>query len=311
MPPLPFATIPLYYNVLLRYSPQPVGDPVIDGPAFLTTAQLAERTGVAAGTLRMWEARYGFPVPERRPGGRHRYRVHDAEVIGEALRLRAAGLPTALAIERARAAAAPVPASIFAGLRETRPEIAPVKVRKHALLAITRAVEDEYCARAGGGLLIASFQREAFYRQSERRWRELSRTADLALVLADFERLRIPARGPIEVPLTRELALAREWTLIVSSPQASACLAAWELPQSRSGPDREREFELVWSFEPAAVHAAVRVASTLIERLSPDAATRLPEGPAELVPASVPELRFAAGLSQRIVGYLASGREAR
>ena len=40
-------------------------------------------------------------------------------------------------------------------------------------------------------LLIAAFQCERFYRAYERRWRELARTAELAIALADFERPRI------------------------------------------------------------------------------------------------------------------------
>jgi DICT domain-containing protein len=290
----------------LQFSPHHVGSaPPDEEPASLTTAQLAERTGVPAGTLRMWEARYGFPVPERAPGGRHRYRRRDAELIGEVLRLRALGLSTAVAIERARERVTPLPTSIFAGLRQSRPEILPTAVHKTALLEITHAIEDEYCARAVRGLLIASFQREAFYRQSERRWRELSRTAELALVMADFERLRIPERGPIEVPLRREEALAREWTLIVSAPQASACLAAWERPPPSPDADGERTFELLWSFEPAVVHAAVRIACALVERLAPEIAPRVSPAALQPISRSTPELRFAGALAQRIVGYLA------
>lgn len=36
-------------------------------------------TGISPHTLRMWERRYGFPVPERTPGGARRYSVEDVE----------------------------------------------------------------------------------------------------------------------------------------------------------------------------------------------------------------------------------------
>lgn len=275
--------------------------------ASLTTAQLAQLTGVPAGTLRMWEARYGFPVPERGAGGRHRYRREDVEAVFEVLRLRALGLSVSSAIERVRASLGAQPASIFAGLRRQRPDIMPVVVRKRALLEITRAIEDEYCARAGAGVLIASFQRERYYRQSERRWRELARTAELAVVLADFPTLRVPAQGPIEIPIRRDHALCREWTLIVDAPQAHACLAAWEHAQAARSADPERRFELLWSFEPEAVHAAALLACTLIESLAPEVGAQLPARARLPPPASAPELRFAGGLAQRIVGYLARG----
>ena len=31
----------------------------------LAIKDIAEQTGIAAGTIRMWEQRYGFPKPER------------------------------------------------------------------------------------------------------------------------------------------------------------------------------------------------------------------------------------------------------
>lgn len=278
---------------------------MIGESASLTTAQLAQRTGVPAGTLRMWEARYGFPVPQRRPGGHHRYREEDAEAVLQVLALREQGLSVSAAIERVRSSPRARPASIFAGLRNQRPDIPPVLVRKRALLEITRAIEDEYCARAGAGVLIASFQRERYYRQSERRWRELSRTAELAVVLADFPALRIPPDGPVEIPIRRDDALAREWTLVVDAPQAHACLAAWEHPPTGDGGEDSRRFELLWSFEPVAVHAAAQLACALIEDLAPDVGGDL-RASGSLPPApSTPELRSAAGLAQRIVGYLA------
>ena len=39
----------------------------------LTTAQVSERTGISAGTLRVWQSRYGFPARSRDGGGRGRY----------------------------------------------------------------------------------------------------------------------------------------------------------------------------------------------------------------------------------------------
>jgi DNA-binding transcriptional MerR regulator len=38
---------------------------------------VANRTGIAADTLRMWERRYGFPLPSRRPGGSRVYSEDD------------------------------------------------------------------------------------------------------------------------------------------------------------------------------------------------------------------------------------------
>ena len=44
---------------------QHAGMPAGDG---LSIGQLADATGVAAGTLRMWESRHGFPAAETEAG---------------------------------------------------------------------------------------------------------------------------------------------------------------------------------------------------------------------------------------------------
>jgi DICT domain-containing protein len=255
----------------------------------------------------MWESRYGFPSPRRLPGGHHRYSARDAEMLQQVLRLREQGLSISAAITRVRSVEIQTPASIFAGLRATRPDLQAVAVEKRALLAISRALEDEYCSRASAGLLIASFQRAAFYRQSQRRWRELSRTAEATFVLADFDRVRFPGGGPIEVPIDRDDPVAREWTVIIDAPGARACLAAWERLTAAAPPDPQRRFELIWSFEPEVVRAARNIACALIGDVDPGLASRIPAPRDEPLPASPPELRFAAGLAQRMIGYLAQG----
>jgi hypothetical protein len=72
------------------------------------------------------------------------------------------------AIGQATATAAGSEPSVFAGLRRRHPELVPQVLRKVTLLALTRAIEDECCARAERPVLFASFQREPFFRQSER-----------------------------------------------------------------------------------------------------------------------------------------------
>ena len=285
-------------NKLLRF-------PVIEGSnAELTTAQLAARTGVPAGTLRMWESRYGFPVPSRLPGGHRRYRDRDADQVREVARLRAEGLSMTAAIARVRDAAQPAPVSVFAGLRERHPAIAPAVLSKRAVLGLTHALEDEFCARAASGFVLGCFQHERFFRQAQRRWRELARTAQLVVAVADFPAFAEPADGPVEVPLDHREALAREWTLVIDAPGAAVCLAAWEHASATELPDSERRFEVLWSFEPAIVRSATEIATAVLGRFAPDIAARVPAALSPPGPAAGPELRFAAALTHRMVGYL-------
>jgi MerR family transcriptional regulator, light-induced transcriptional regulator len=273
----------------------------------MTTAQLAERTGVAPGTLRIWQARHGFPVPLRLPTGRHRYTEADADAVLRLLELRAAGLSMAAAIARlSPPAASAQPLSIYAAIRAARPDLPAQRLTKRALLALTRAIEDQQYARAEPGVLIASFQREPHYRASERRWRQLAGTAALAVAFADFAHLSVREGAPCEVPLPRDHVLAREWTLIGVTPHAAACVAGLELPEPRDLPDPARRFEVVWSFEPAAVDHATRTAVALLQGAAPAIAAALPAWLFGRPAPSPTALRFGSELAARSLAYLAS-----
>jgi DICT domain-containing protein len=279
----------------------------------LTASELAELTGVAPGTLRVWETRYGFPAARRLPGSRKRYTTTDAEQITAVLGHRDAGLSLAAAIERVRAngperapaSTAERPQSMFAALREARPDLPVRAYPKPMLTALSRAIEDEHAARATGGVLVGSFQRERHYRASERRWQTLARTAELAVVMADFDTLRDEETGPVELPLPAADPIEREWTVVLASASGSACLAAWEVPAPRRLPDAERRFELIWSCDPSAAHTVVMAACSIIGAIAPQVLPRVP--PAVLTPPApnLAHLRFSDDLMARAFAYLA------
>jgi MerR family transcriptional regulator, light-induced transcriptional regulator len=270
----------------------------------LSTTQLAELTGVPAATLRMWEARHGFPAPARLAGGHRRYGERDVELVRSVVRGRQEGLSLGAAIDRARAGDVPAAASIFAGLARRRPDLQAMTLAKPALLALSRAVEDEHLAAARAGVLVGSFQTARFYRQSERRWHELARNASVAVALADFKRLRRTAHGPVQVPVRRDHPLAREWAIVMHAPDASACLAGWEIPVSSEPADADRVFEVLWSPEPEVAVDALAVASEVIAPLAPDVAGALGAARLQAVVPSSPELRAAVRQAHRMLAYI-------
>jgi DICT domain-containing protein len=272
--------------------------------AALTSAQLADQTGIPPGTLRVWATRHGFPVGNRLPGGHRRYGEADVRAVRTVKRLRDQGLSLIAAIAQVQAAVSAPEASIYAALRRRRADLRPYVMTKAALLQLSRAIEDEHCARAGSGLLLGSFQHERHYRASERRWRELARTVRCAIALADFPSLREPEGGPIELPLPRSHQLGREWTLIVDSGEGQAFLSAWEMAGARAPLDHLRRFEVIWSCEPATVADATAVAHALVKTLSPEVAERIPEESVARSEAASEE-RFGPSVAARAVAYLA------
>jgi DICT domain-containing protein len=252
----------------------------------------------------MWETRYGFPEPTRLPSGHRRYCERDVELVAKVLDERAAGRSLPAAIERVRRSAEEPELSIYAGLRRRRPELTPYLMPKRTLVGMSHAIEDECAARAQQPLLFGSFQREPYYRRAERRWRELSRTAEIAVAFADFPARRDPQDGPLEIPIDRSCPLGREWALICDCADLSAALAAWERPGQDDVPDLERLFETIWTIEPEMVREAARISAGLTRREAPELRARLDKRLDEPPEPNHDGLRLVASLASRMVAYV-------
>ena len=250
---------------------EPAGD-----SSSVTIGQLSRRSGVAVATLRMWEQRHGFPVADRLASGHRRY---PEEVVQDVLRvrlLRDSGVRLDLAVAQVSSRSDAPVASLYAELHRLRPGLVPHRLRKTTLLALTRALEDECCARARRPWLVGAFQHERFYRRSQSRWRDLARTAAGAWALAEFEEPLAGAR-PVEVALTTTTPMVREWSLVCWAADFPAALAAWELPGQEDVPDADRVFESLWTLEPEEVRDAARAAAEIIAGHGEDTATLLVE----------------------------------
>lgn len=270
----------------------------------LTMREMSARSGVNEATLRMWEVRHGFPQPRRVSSGHRRYSEADVARVRAVIRARERGLSLQAAIELAHDAGDEQPPSVYASLRSRFPALEPQLLPKRAMVWMSHAIEDECLARAERPLLFGCFQRERFYRDSERRWRELARTAERAVVLADFPRARRPKTGPIEIPIAPSDPVAREWAIVCESPSFGACLAGWERP----GDDHDRGarmFEAIWTVEAPAVRLAaqvcLRLTSAAVPELREDLHERLDATPV----AREHELRSAVQISTRMVRYAA------
>jgi MerR family transcriptional regulator, light-induced transcriptional regulator len=266
---------------------------------------VVERTGVAEGTLRMWERRYGFPMPARLASGHRRYSDRDIELIRKVAAQRAAGFSLAAAIERARGESVESSPSVFATLRRRRPDLEPRAIAKPIMLALAHAIEDETLARAERPILFGSFQRERFYRQAQPRWRELARGAEVAVVFADFERLRTPRYEPAEIPVPRAHPLNREWTLVCEGQEFALCLTGWEPPDSSPAAERQRRFEAIWSVEPDVVREASAICASIVDTRRPallDPVRARLKSPPSLSPDA--QLRLATAVTARVLSRL-------
>jgi len=274
----------------------------------LPIREVAERTGLAAGTIRMWEQRYGFPEPTRTPSGYRIYTDDDVETLRRMVSYRARGLSVPAALDRARSASGPTDrpslyGAIVAGEHPVRPHV----LRKPTLLAISRAIEDEALARAASPVVIAAFQEERHYRGVEHRYRRLAAVADACVAFADFD---APGGGdgePLRLPIGSGEALGNEWAVVVDAPGYAACLIGWETPESQRDPRRSqagRRFEAVWTLDPRTVRRAAQVGAAIAAGIAPAEGERLAALLQDRPLAMESPSAALTALTNRIVGYL-------
>lgn len=278
------------------------------GTTDLTIGDLARRTGVTPAVLRTWETRHGFPHPRRLESGHRRYAESDVALIERVLRRRDAGIRLEVAIAEAAASHAPETPSVFAELRRRHPHLAPHRLRKSTLLALSWALEDECCALAQRPVLFGAFQQEGYYTSAEPRWTELARVARATFVMADFPghpRGGAPSRsGPTRVPLPDDAPMRREWSVVCDAPDLPAALAAWELPGQSLVRDRDRIFESVWTLDPRAVRDAARVCAGVAHDAGAPGAAPVLHALADDPPATTTDIVAATTLFNRVVGYV-------
>jgi len=241
--------------------------------ATLSIGDVVAATGVGEATLRAWERRFGFPAPRREPSGHRRYNRDEVERIRAVVRERDRGLSLAVAIERVTAEPSGPP-SLFAPLRERRPDLLPVPLRKRQMQHLSRAVEEESAARAERALMIGAFQRPEFYRASEARWQRLSRGAGLTFVLATFGEAACPDGAPVEVPIHSGEPVSDEWAVICLAPGYSACRIGWETVGATGQADDERAFDALLSVEPSVVREVASAAVGIAAEGEPRAAAQ-------------------------------------
>jgi DNA-binding transcriptional MerR regulator len=271
----------------------------------LAIKDVAQRTGIAAGTIRMWEQRYGFPEPQRLPSGYRRYTPEDVETLRRVQAYRRRGLSVSAAIERAReSGGASDRPSLYATVASAEHGARSQVLRKATLEALSRAIEHETLALAAAPVLVGAFQRERFYRPIETRWRRMAAHADAAVVFADFPAPYHPPGGPVELPIKPADVLGNEWAVIVDAPGFAASLVAWEQPGTGGGEEDERRFEAIWTLDPRATRRASRAAGRMAAAIDPPTGERFEELLADRPLALEQPVPALTALANRVVAYL-------
>nr|MDJ0577203.1 DICT sensory domain-containing protein [Xenococcaceae cyanobacterium MO_234.B1] len=151
------------------------------------------------------------------------------------------------------------------------PDWRPQMYFKTSLTALSHAMEDRVLVDSDAPLVIASFQRERFYRQEAHRYRRIANKTDQVYVLAAPEADFTNSSDVYEtIAFDPKDSLAQEWHLVVIGRQYACCLICGEksatAPNTKatSAMDASRRFEGIWTFDP---EVSVKAAEILLDRI--------------------------------------------
>jgi DICT domain-containing protein/signal transduction histidine kinase len=158
--------------------------------------------------------------------------------------------------------------SIVSELLEAFPDWRAQMYFKSSLTALSHAMEDLVLAGDDQPLVIATFQKERFYRQETQRYKKVAQKSQQVYVLASPETDFVNFSGEYEmVAFEPTDVLAQEWHLVVVGHTFTSCLTCREknyVADSPDNSDSNRRFEGIWTCERKL---SQRAAEIILERV--------------------------------------------
>jgi DICT domain-containing protein/signal transduction histidine kinase len=216
--------------------------------------------------------------------------------------------------------------SVLVELLQAHPSWRPQMYFKASLTALSHAMEDRVLAGGERPLIIASFQRERFYRQEAHRYRRIAEHSDRVYILSAPEAEFKNHSGLYEtVAFEPDDSLSQEWHLVVLSPQYASCLICRErnplldAKGTGSATDNSRRFEGIWTFDRQVTQKAAEILLKRILFYRPELAEKINSTRQEYLhlpvqtnnDASIQDSEWslqADPFVQRLVAYLQAGQ---
>ncbi|WP_009633579.1 DICT sensory domain-containing protein [Synechocystis sp. PCC 7509] len=228
--------------------------------------------------------------------------------------------------------------SVLSDLLNAIPQLRPQLYFKASLTALSHAMEDRVlAANTDHPLLIASFQRERYYRQEAHRYRRIAQRTDQVYVLSALETDFTNASGFYEtIAFDLEDALSQEWHLVIIGQQYATCLVCRERfmnPTKKKSPlpnsfdiDPSRQFEGIWTSDRTVSFKAAELLLARILSYRPELSSKIEQARDNFglarppkrkslkksQPKTVSELGFSTidpdPFVQRLVTYLQAGQ---
>jgi DICT domain-containing protein/signal transduction histidine kinase len=211
--------------------------------------------------------------------------------------------------------------SVLEELLHRSPQLRSQLYFKSSLTALSHAMEDQVLA--GGAeppLVIASFQRERFYRQEAHRYERIAALTSQVYVMAAPETSFTSASREYEtIAFDGADQLSHEWHLVVIGQNYSACLVCQERqsapePGQESGnlpaTDQTRRFEGIWTFDRQVSCQAAEILLDRILAYRPELKTKIKQAKKQFLIDMPSGMRAVDPdpFAQRLVTYLQAGQ---
>lgn len=213
--------------------------------------------------------------------------------------------------------------SVLEDLLQALPQLRPQIYFKSSLTALSHAMEDQVLAGSEQPLVIASFQRERFYRQEAHRYRRIAQRTNQVYVLAAPETDFVNASNGCEtIAFEPKDRLSEEWHLVAIAKTYATCLICQEKQtpiirkSSKKGlslpteMDQARRFEGIWSFDREVSCKAAELLLDRILKYRPELAPKIAQARA-LLKTDIPNNQYnidPGPFAQRLVTYLQAGQ---
>jgi DICT domain-containing protein/signal transduction histidine kinase len=207
--------------------------------------------------------------------------------------------------------------SLLKDLLQAQPHLRSQMYFKSSMVALARAMKEQVLAGSDQPLVIASFQRERFYRQETRRYLQIAERTNQVYVLAAPEtgfrngsdHFEMIAFGPSD-------ALGQEWHLVIIGQQYASCMCLREQAVPLAGStdallkpmDQARRFEGIWTFDRQVSSAAAQLLLRRILVYRPELSSKVEQALAQLAIDELSKHQVdPAPFTARLVTYLQAG----
>ena len=172
--------------------------------------------------------------------------------------------------------------SVLADLLQAMPQLRQQVYFKASLTALSHAMEDQVLAGSDQPLVIASFQREHFYRTEANRYRRIAeRTSQVYVLAAPEAEFKNSSEHYETVAFEPTDALSQEWHLVVIGRNYANCLVCREkttdVSEFNQELDSSRRFEGIWTFNRNVSNQVAELLLNRIEIYRPELAAKIVE----------------------------------